>query len=233
LFADAALAVLARAPVPGAVKTRLVGRHVSAVGAAAVHEAFTLDVLDRHGAEWAARTLWVAVSSLDAPEAEAVVRTARGGGWDVVLQPDGDLGARIAAAVDGGLVHSAVAVVIGTDSPNLPDGHFAAAVDALRTHDVALSPADDGGFTLIAARAPCPWLSQVEGWGTEHALQRVEVVAARHGVSTVRVAPWYDVDNVADLARLRVDCERERGAALARTRALLRGLDLTTLDGDT
>ena len=72
----------------------------------------------------------------------------------------------------------------------------------LRSLDVALGPADDGGFYLIATRR-CP-LEMFGGvtWSVPDTLEQVERRLRALGLSTGRVAPWFDVDTVDSLRRL-------------------------------
>src|SRR5207248_702384 len=66
-----------------------------------------------------------------------------------VAQTDGDLGARIRGALADALERSAAAVLIGSDTPDLPRQLIDEAFEALETCDAVLGPACDGGFYLI------------------------------------------------------------------------------------
>ena len=70
-------------------------------------------------------------------------------------QCDGDLGARMAAAVaEAGADGADAIVVVGTDCPSLDATVIERAFDALASADVVLGPATDGGYYLIAVRRP-------------------------------------------------------------------------------
>src|SRR4051812_19321568 len=151
---DTLLYVFARAPEPGRVKTRLVPA-VGAEGAAALHAAFIDDVCALSGGVASRRVLSVA-GDPDHPE---LVRIAAREGMERVRQPDGDLGARLASAIADGIGAGASRVaIIGTDSPSLPTQSLVDAFELLRDAAIVIGPADDGGYWLVGAREPVPWL---------------------------------------------------------------------------
>lgn len=112
-----------------------------------------------------------------------------------VPQIEGDLGARIADALDG----RRMVAIIGTDTPALKRAHIAAAFAALRRAPFALGPAEDGGFWLLAARSGRLAARAMGGvrWSTHHAAGDV---IANLGASRVALLQTLrDVDTVADL----------------------------------
>lgn len=120
-------------------------------------------------------------------------------------QQGADLGDRMAALLDGLLAEGhPAAVVMGADSPTLPMAWVAEAVCALRDHtaDLALGPADDGGYYLIGLRAPCPRLFRDVPWSTAD-VARVTLERAREAGFRVHLLPrCFDVGTAADLRRL-------------------------------
>ncbi len=101
-------------------------------------------------------------------------------------------------------------VVVGSDLPTLPASHVADAVGALRDAPVVLGPAEDGGYYLIGLVAPAPGAALPDlfrdvRWGTAEAFADTVAAAGRAGVAVAQVAPWYDIDDHAGLARLRQD----------------------------
>ena len=204
---EAVICVFAKPPVAGAVKTRL---GLAPEAAARLAQAFLDDTLASLAAlPWAA----VALAST-APVAAAV---------PVLLQGEGDLGARMETVLRAALSSAAAAIAIGADAPALPARLLEAARAALRDHDAVLGPADDGGFYLLALRrcpagllADLPWSAADTGARTLSRLRE-------RGLRTAVLEPWFDVDRPEDLARLRVLLQA--GALDApRTRAVLEGL---------
>ena len=112
-------------------------------------------------------------------------------------------------------------VVVGSDLPTLPASHVADAVGALRDAPVVLGPAEDGGYYLIGLTAPAPGaelpdLFRDVRWGTAEAFADTVAAAGRAGVGVAQVAPWYDVDDHAGLARLRQDLRGQAHAPATR-----------------
>jgi len=127
--------------------------------------------------------------------------------FGLVLQSDGDLGARL---LDGtrdllALGHSA-AIIVSSDSPTLPRAHFEAAAERLVAEDcVVLCPAIDGGYTFIGLTRPHPELFADMPWSTAD-VHHLTVERARSiGLPVYELPMWYDVDDAETLAVLRAD----------------------------
>ena len=218
----AALAVFARAPVAGRAKTRLAPA-LGADGAARLYAGFLADTLalaDRaQSAGLLETTLWLAAAAdtdeptlRDVPGVTALPRR---------VQPIGDLGARMAAALDVGVASHGAALVLGSDAPTLPLALLRAARVALDRADLVLAPSADGGYVLIGARVPVPpALFDDARFSTRHALADTLAGAARCGLSALCVAPWYDVDTPDDLRLLRTHLTLVPSAAPHTARAL-------------
>jgi rSAM/selenodomain-associated transferase 1 len=116
-----------------------------------------------------------------------------------LAQSAGDLGARLAAAFDAHFERGARRVVIiGSDSPAVSADLLVQAFDALQRHDVAIGPALDGGYYLIALRRPLPDLFSNIEWSTEAVLSQTLAAAARHGLSVWLGPALRDVDTASD-----------------------------------
>lgn len=196
----------ARSPALGEVKTRLLPACTPAE-ALALHRAMTDDSIERLGLACAGlASFFVAWSGHPAaaplPSGAVVERQARG-----------DLGARMAQTVrrrtDEGF--GAVALV-GSDTPHLPTARLREAFAALDSADAVAGPADDGGYYLLAVRAPHPALFAGIPWGTSAVLEATRERARQAGLSLRELAPWYDVDTPRDLERLRADLADRRRA---------------------
>jgi uncharacterized protein len=190
------IAILAKAPIPGLAKTRLIPA-IGAHAAAVLQERLTeRAVATAIAADVGPVTLWCAPDATHRTFVKLV--TAR----RITLkpQPQGDLGARMFAAT---AARNGPVLVIGTDCPALTDVHLRGAADALRDGmDVILIPAEDGGFVLIGTRSAQPALFTGITWGTNTVLAqtRARIIDLRLGLA--ERAPLWDVDTEADLVRL-------------------------------
>lgn len=183
------IAILAKAPVPGFAKTRLIPA-IGAHAAAVLQERLTeRAVATARDAAIGDVTLWCAPDTRH--------RSFRD--LDVTLrpQPEGDLGARMLAAFG-----ARPTLVIGTDCPALTAAHLRDVAQALITHDVVLIPAEDGGYVLIGARTAHPGLFADMTWGTSTVLAETRARIAALGVTSRELPPLWDVDTEEDLARM-------------------------------
>jgi len=218
----AALAVFARAPIAGAAKTRLAPA-LGADGAARLYAAFLADTLAlAHSAQSAGlleTALWLAAA---ADTEEPTLRDVPGvTALPLRVQPPGDLGARMAAALAAGVASHGAALVLGSDAPTLPLALLRAARAALDRADLVLAPSADGGYVVIGARVPvAPALFDGVRFSTRHALADTLAGATRAGLSVTCVAPWYDVDTPDDLRLLRTHLTLVPSAAPHTARAL-------------
>ncbi len=124
---------------------------------------------------------------------------------DLELRPqaEGDLGRRMAAALDVLLASGAgAAALIGTDSPDLPLSLVDQAFAALAAHDAVTIPAADGGYVLIGCRRPCPPLFAGIPWSSGQVLAQTRKRAAAAGLRYTEIGCWQDVDDAAALRRL-------------------------------
>jgi rSAM/selenodomain-associated transferase 1 len=186
---------MAKYPEPGRVKTRL----AAALGperACALYRAFILDLADRLAA-LPYEVVW-AYDPAPAPFA-ALLPDAR-----CVAQVEGDLGARMGHAVATAFAESAAPVVVlGADVPHVPAACVAEAA-AVSSGRIVIGPAEDGGYYLVALAAPAPELFADVPWGGSRVLETTLARAERLGLETQLLSPTFDVDEAADVARLRV-----------------------------
>jgi len=207
-----AVAVLARAP-SGDGKTRLTS-DLPPRDSRALREALLLDTLEQARAAGAPVTLFFTPRS-----AHDEIRALAGAGVGVAPQADGDLGDRMHGAFAYLFAEGARQVaLIGSDLPSMPPSRLTDAFAALeRGADVALGPAADGGYYMVALSAPRPELFTGMAWGTRDVLGQTIEAARAGGLRVGMVEPWFDVDTPDDLSRVAA------GQAARRTRAWVAG----------
>ena len=212
------LAIMAKAPRVGAVKTRLCPP-LRAPEAAELARCFLLDTVDRVRMVAGARP----IMAYAPVEAQALFEDAAPG-FALIAQRGGDLGERQLHLIEDvlGLGFQA-ALMIGTDSPTLPRECLDEAVSLVMARDVdlVLGPTEDGGYYLIGMRAPYPALFEYMPWSTPAVLGRTLERAQRLGLRVACLPTWFDVDTGAELERLRVELEAAPGASPRHTRAFL------------
>lgn len=191
--------VFARAPVAGQVKTRLIPA-LGAEGAVALHKRLTLHAIDAAQQAYpGAVELWCAPDSRHAWFA----KLARDRQLDLRDQPAGDLGARMAYALEDALGRSRRALLIGTDIAVMSADYLLAADRRLASGaDVVLGPAEDGGYVLVGLTHGQPELFEGVDWGTDRVLMQTRDRLTRLSLVSAELPALWDVDTPADLARL-------------------------------
>jgi rSAM/selenodomain-associated transferase 1 len=189
------LAVLMRVPRPGFGKSRLAAT-LGVEDTYRVARAFAEDT-GRLATSGAWRTVAAYTPAQEGASARALVPGAR-----AVPQAEGDLGVRILGALDAALAEGTRAVLIGSDTPDLPARVIEQAFAALDDSDVVIAPARDGGFVLIGVTSTEPALFEGVRWSTETVCARVEANAARLRRRVLLLEPWEDVDDLPSLHAL-------------------------------
>ncbi len=206
-----AVAVVAKAPRPGHVKTRLQGV-LSPEEASALGTAFLQDTVDNLHA-----------ASRLAPIAPVVAYAPAGqeGRFDGLLAPgtalllaEGTNGAAEGVEAFGRVLLEtirallaqgyAAACVLGADSPTLPTEELVRLADLLRGGDcdAVLGAVDDGGYYVLGLRAPHSAPFARIRWSTDHAGADTRARLREAGLRTEELRPWFDVDDPAALRRL-------------------------------
>jgi len=191
--------VMAKAPRPGLAKTRLIPA-LGAEGAAALAAR-----LLRHAVRQAREAGLGLVELCGAPRADDPAFSVVDAG-DVDLrsdQGDGDLGGRMARALDRALADGRPALLIGTDLPALDATVLRGAAAALAAGDDAVFvPALDGGYGLVGLRRPAPALFQDMRWSHPGVMAETRRRAAAAGLRWRELPALHDIDEPADLAQL-------------------------------
>jgi hypothetical protein len=212
------LIVMAKAPVPGTVKTRLCPPYTFEE-AAELYRCFLLDTLDL-----VSRLRGVAVVvAYHPPGAEGVFRSMASPGFKLLPQRGNDLSERLNGAFERlfSLGYEQV-VAIGADSPTLPLDYIEGAFELLAKveNDLVLGPSADGGYYLIGMKAPHPSLFLGQVMGTEKVLSETLERAQQVGLRVGLLPPWYDVDTQDDVKRLLAELRATPGVA-RHTRAFM------------
>jgi uncharacterized protein len=116
------------------------------------------------------------------------------------LQPDGDLGDRMKMAFEVAFAEGYTSVVIiGSDCPQLSSDIINQAFEELKTHEVVIGPALDGGYYLLGMRRLHPELFQDKRWSTEHVFPDTLYDIERLHLSHTLLPYLSDIDRLEDL----------------------------------
>ena len=118
---------------------------------------------------------------------------------------EGDLGTRMALALESALAAGSPALLIGCDCPVLTPAYLREAAAALAEgNDAVFGPAEDGGYALIgAARSPSAQLFEDIAWGTSTVMQATRARLARGNWRWRELELLWDLDRPEDLLRWR------------------------------
>lgn len=168
------LIIFARLPAVGKNKTRLIPAFGEA-GATAIYSYLVAHTLAQVAKVRAEGSVAVSIYYTGGTEDEmcaalgAVLGAELGDALNFYPQVDGDLGIKMAAALDEAFKRGRKrVVVIGTDAPDIQARHLQEAFQELETSDVVLGPADDGGYYLIGMNQLHRNLFAEISWSTEH-----------------------------------------------------------------
>jgi uncharacterized protein len=199
---DRVLVIMAKAPRPGAVKTRLTPRLPPQV-VTAFYRCLLDDTLTL------ARSLGALEIAIMCPEADVdALALLAGPGVRVVAQR----GEGLAAGLTSVFAHFATGsqkriIAFNSDSPHLPSAILEDAFEVLTTHDIVVGPTYDGGYYLVGARNSHPALFTGDGMGTGSALEQLLGRTRVLELSVSCVDPFYDIDVAEDLIRLAAELE--------------------------
>jgi len=196
---DRVLVIMAKAPRPGEVKTRLTPSFSPQAVAA-----FYCCLLDDTLALARSLKLSDVEVAIMCPDSDVneLVRLA-GNEMSVVAQK----GEGLAAGLTSVFAHFAEGhprriIAFNSDSPHLPRSVLEGAFETLDAHDVVVGPTHDGGYYLVGAKASHPTLFARDGMGTSSALERLLSRARALELSVAFADSFYDIDVVDDLTRL-------------------------------
>jgi uncharacterized protein len=192
------IAVFAKAPVAGSVKTRLAGV-LGDEGAARLHARLVRHALGTAFAAGVGRVdLWCAPDARD-PFFAACAREL---GVRLHAQAGADLGERMHHAFEEAAARGEPLIVIGSDCPVLSAETLREAAKALHTRDAVFAPAEDGGYVMVGLARPRRRLFEDIAWGTDSVMQATRARLAECALDWKELATLWDVDRPEDLARL-------------------------------
>jgi rSAM/selenodomain-associated transferase 1 len=195
---DCAVLVMAKAPLPGLAKTRLIPA-LGAEGAAALAARMLRHTLDEALAAGLGPVTLCAAPSASHP---AFARIAGESCLTLADQGEGDLGARMRRAFERALPRHSGALLIGTDAPALDAAVLRAAHAQLQQHDAVIGPAHDGGYVLIGLRRVEAPLFAAVPWSTPQVLSLTRERLREAGLRWAELPPLHDIDEPADLVHL-------------------------------
>ena len=197
--AGTAVIVFAKAPAPGAVKTRLIPL-LGAEGAAALHARLLRQTL-----ETARAASFLRIELHGTPDINDPFFRFCAAHFAVALaaQAGGDLGARMLAAFVSALAAHPQALLLGSDCPALTARHLRQADRALRDGaDAVFVPCEDGGYALIGLRRVDARLFDGVAWGGENVMADTRARLNGLGWRWRELETLWDVDRPEDYARL-------------------------------
>ena len=196
-----AIGIFCKTPAAGQSKTRL-SPPLRPEECAALSACFIRDVAKTIG-DVAQEGAAVGYAVYTPSGSEAGLRKLLPASFHLLPQCDADFGERLAVAMRTLLARHDGAIIVNADSPTLPASILRAAIEATRGRDaVVLSPALDGGYTLIGLSRMHERLFVDIPWSTAQVHERTVARAAEIGLPVVTVPGWYDVDDAASLALL-------------------------------
>jgi len=218
---DRVLVIMAKAPRPGAVKTRL----VPSLSSEAVTDFYCCLLDDTLTLAQSLTAVQVAIMCPDSDVDELAQLAGRE--VSVVAQKGDGLAAGLTSVfthfADGGQRRT---IAFNSDSPHLPCSVLEGAFETLAVHDVVVGPTHDGGYYLVGTKASHPTLFANDGMGTSTALERLTSRSRDLQLSVGFAEPFYDVDVADDLRRL-ADELRLAPSRAPRTAAWLKQWELS------
>jgi len=194
---DRVLVIMAKAPRPGTVKTRL----VPSVSPEAVIDFYRCLLDDTLTLAHLLSGVEIAIMCPGSNVNE--LAQLAGSKVSVVAQKGEGLAAGLTSVfahfAEG---HQRRVIAFNSDSPHLPRSVLEQAFERLATNDVIVGPTHDGGYYLIGAKASYPSLFANDGMGTSSALDGLLSRARTLKLSIGFAQPFYDIDVADDLTRL-------------------------------
>ena len=198
---DKHLAMFVKYWTPGRVKTRLAAG-LRPQTAAQLYRCFVTTLAKRFASIGANRTV-VYWPPSHRPEIERAV----GDAWQFNVQVDGDLGRRMRCHFEQHQAQNGrrptSSILIGSDSPTIPEVIVEQAFAKLHDVPVVLGPTHDGGYYLVGVRGVLPPIFDGIAWSTSDVWRQTAERLTAAAIPFATLPTWYDVDSIDDLCQLR------------------------------
>lgn len=191
------VAIFAKAPLAGTVKTR-VAPLLGAEAAAVLHARLVRRTLA------AVRTSGLAPVSLWCmPDASHpfFADCAKEFGVSLHVQRGENLGERMARAFEA-LLATGPALLVGSDCPALGPEELRAAANLLAGRDAVFQPAEDGGYVMVGLTRMVPGIFDGIQWGGRTVMRDTRNVLASSRADWRELPVLWDVDRPEDYVRL-------------------------------
>ncbi len=204
-FPRGTLALYAKEPVRGKVKTRMQGL-LGVEGALSLHKALINYVFHNlASAQLCPIQVWVAAidenASLNKEHDDMFLSLCNK--KDIYWQSGFDLGARMAFSARQALKHSDYVVLVGADCASVDAVYLEQALQVLESgEEIVIGPAEDGGYVLLGLRSVPDCLFENVPWGEAEVLAATRRNLLEAGLRWHELAPRWDVDRPEDLVRL-------------------------------
>ena len=191
------LVIMAKAPKPGMVKTRL----TESLPSPAVTALYRCLLEDTLALATSLTSVEVAVMCPESDQGE--LAHLLGNTVQVVAQKGEGLAAGLTSVFrDFTVAGRQHVIAFNSDSPHLAPSVLDSAFEILATHDVVVGPTHDGGYYLVGAKVAHPSLFESDRMGTGSALDRLLTRTKVLELSTGFTEPFYDIDVATDLVLL-------------------------------
>ncbi len=204
-FSDSVLAVFAKEPRIGQVKTRM-EPELGIEGALNLHKSLIRYVFcSLSQAGLCPVELWVASADDDLNGNVILdkVFVSICNKERINKQIAGDLGLKMQHAAGAVLSRADSVILVGADCPAVDATYLRQALELLAAGEpIVIGPADDGGYVLLGLRHVPDCLFSGVPWGTDRVLEVTREQLRRSGERWVELEPRWDVDRPEDLKRL-------------------------------
>ena len=190
------LIIFAKAPIPGVAKTRLFP-HLSFEEAAELQQAVLTDMVDKASVMCRFRVCiaYTPKNSFHMLKSQYGDRVV-----EFFAQEGTDLGERMHRAFESAFEKGAAkAVIIGADIPSLPPYYLCWMFEKLKSVDLVLGPAADGGYYAVGLKRPVPELFTEMRWSRPDVVSNTMARADLLGLRYELAPPLNDIDTFEDL----------------------------------
>jgi uncharacterized protein len=217
---DSVLVIMAKAPRPGVVKTRL----AASLSPKSVTDFYCCLLDDTLKLARSLRGVEVAIMCPES-DVKELAQLAGNEASIVAQRGEGLASGLISVFAHFADEHKRRTIAFNSDSPHLPRSVLENAFETLAAHDVVVGPTHDGGYYLVGAKAGHPTLFASDGMSTTSALQRLLSRARDLQLSVGFADPFWDIDVADDLTRLAEELRLDPARA-PRTAAWLKEWEL-------